>query len=164
MNAILLASMAVAATCFMSPADAHCSAQTIRGLYTFTIQGNVLSPAGTVVQLINGVGIIAFDGVGNLVQEDFVVLNGVQSPGGQTNPSGFHTGETGTYLINPDCTGSATIATGPGNVVNLALVVAGNGATLHNVVSSGTLDGKPVLLQTRADFERIPLQRKAGDD
>lgn len=164
MKAVLFASMAVAATCFISPADAHCSAETIRGNYAFTIQGNVLSPAGTVVQLTNGVGIIAFDGAGNLVQEDFVNFNGVQPPGGLTNPSGFHTGETGTYSINPDCTGSATLKFGAGTVLNLAFVVAGNGATLHNVVSSGTFDGTPVLLQTRADFERIPLQGKAADD
>ncbi len=164
MNAALLASMAVAATCFISPADAHCSDQTIKGDYAFTIQGNVLSPEGTVVQLVNGVGIVAFDGVGNLVQEDFGIYNGVPSPGGPTNPSGFHTGETGTYSINPDCTGSATLVFGPGTGLNLAFVVAGNGATLHNVVSGGTIDGVPVLLQTRADFERISLQRKAADD
>ena len=49
-------------------------------------------------------------------------------------------------------------------MLNLAFVVARNGATLHNVVLGGTIDGMPVLLQTRADAERITSQRKAADD
>ena len=164
MKAALLASMAVAATCFISPADAQCSNQTIQGDYAFTVQGNVLSPEGTVVQLVNAVGIVTNDGAGNFTQEDFQIYNGVPLSGGPTNPSGFHTGETGTYSINPDCSGSATLVLGPGSVLNLALVVAKNGATYHNVVSSGTIDGVPVLLQTRADAERITSRRKVADD
>ena len=165
MNAAVKASMAFLTTCLTAaPADAFCSAQTLRGNYAFTVQGNALSPEGAVVALINGVGIVAFDGVGNLIQEDFIVFNGVQSPGGPTNPSGFHTGETGTYSVNADCTGSTTLVLGPGNSLGLAFVIAGNGATVHTVVASGTVNGSPALFQTRSDMERIPLQKKNGED
>jgi hypothetical protein len=137
-------------------ANAACSNRTIRGDYAFTVQGNALSDDGTrVVGLINGVGIISFDGSGNLAQQDYVLINTQQIPGGASNPSGFHTDQTGTYKINADCTGDAVIRTGPGNELNLALVVSNGGNSFHTVVTSALVNGSPVKFQTRSDAERI---------
>ena len=137
-------------------AQAACSSRTIRGDYAFTVQGNVLSPDGAqVVGLITGVGVISFDGSGNLAQEDYVLINTQQIPGGATNPSGFHTDQTGTYKVNSDCTGDAVIRTGPGNELNLALVVSNGGNSVHTVVTSALVNGSPVKFQTRSDLERI---------
>ena len=51
-----------------------------------------------------------FDGAGKLTQVDFVVTDGKPSPGGDSM-TGFHfqAGETGTYKVNSNCTGSAEI-------------------------------------------------------
>ena len=152
--------LAAAAGCLFAlvsgAAQAACSNRTIRGDYAFTVQGNVLSEDGTrVVGLINGVGVVSFDGNGNLAQEDYVLINTVQIPGGASNPSGFHTDQTGTYKVNADCTGDAVIRTGPGNELNLALVVSNGGNSLHVVVTSALVNGSPVKFQTRADHERI---------
>jgi hypothetical protein len=156
MKKILVAAAGCSLALVSGAAQAACSNRTIRGDYAFTVQGNVLSEDGSrVVGLINGVGIISFDGNGNLAQQDYVLINAVQIPGGATNPSGFHTDQTGTYKVNADCTGDAVIRTGPGNELNLALVVSNGGNSLHSVVTSALVNGSPVKFQTRADNERI---------
>lgn len=137
-------------------ADAACSNRTIRGDYAFTVQGNVLSEDGTrVVVLLNGVGIVSYDGNGTLVQEDLVVANGKPPAGGPQNPSGFTTGETGTYTINSDCTGTSHLVLGPGYELHVALVVSNNGNSVHSLVTSGIFNGVPTNFQTRGDAERI---------
>jgi hypothetical protein len=137
-------------------ADAACSNRTIRGDYAFTVQGNVLSEDGTrVLALLNGLGIISYDGNGNLVQQDLIVANGKPPTGGPQNPSGFTTGETGTYTVNSDCTGTQRLVLGPGNELNLVLVVSNNGNSVHSMVTSGTANGVPTNFQTRGDAERI---------
>jgi hypothetical protein len=137
-------------------AQANCSNLTIRGDYVFTLHGQGLTPDGTTsTGLLDGVGVISFDGHGKLVQEDFVVRNGTQVPGGPPNPSGFHTGETGTYSVNADCTGNANIVLGPGNERALALVISKSAQTIHAVVSSAVIGGQPGVAQVHSDFERI---------
>jgi len=62
-----------------------------------------------------------FDGEGNLTDVDHVVLNGVP-PAEEWRPG------TGTYTINPDCTGSAVINTGnPPIPLHFVVVNRGNG-------------------------------------
>lgn len=68
-----------------------------------------------------------FDGMDNLKQVDFVVHNG-------TVPPGWRPGN-GTYSINPDCTGSATITPSTGAVINLEFVVLKNGCEIRTVVA-----------------------------
>ena len=136
-------------------ARADCSDDTIRGNYTFTVHGQSLSADGTTsTGLIDGVGVTNFDGAGNVTQEDFIVKNGTEVPGGPPNPSGFHTEETGTYSINSDCTGSAEITLGEGNTRTLALVISQGGFAIHAIVSAATVGGSPAVLQVYSDFER----------
>jgi hypothetical protein len=139
-----------------SVAHANCSESTIRGDYAFTVHGQALSTDGaTTTGLIDGVGIISFDGGGNLTQEDFVVRNGTEVPGGATSPDGFHIGESGTYSVNDDCTGTANIVLGPGNTRTLALVISNSGRSIHAVTSAALVTGSPSLLQVHADYEKI---------
>jgi hypothetical protein len=132
-----------------------CSNSTIQGDYTFEVHGETLSSDGsTVIGEIDGVGVITFDGQGNLSQEDYVVRNGTEAPGGPPNPSGFHTGETGTYTINEDCTGSVNITLSEGNTRTEALVVTRTG-TLHGVLYAATINGAPATLQVATNYQKI---------
>jgi hypothetical protein len=120
------------------------------------VHGNSLSPDGTTsTGRFDGVGIISFDGQGNLVQEDFIVRNGTEVPAGATNPSGFHVGETGSYQVNADCTGVANIVLGPGNERDVALVISRSARSIHAGVSAALIAGQPGLVQVYSDFEKI---------
>ena len=128
--------------------DDVCSNGTIRGEYTFTVHGTTLrnSPAG----LQDGIGIIKFDGSGNFVQEDVILINGVQG-----GPPGFQH-ESGTYRVNPDCTGTMHLVIIPGNVTrDKALVVSRDGRNIHAIVTKAVTFG-PDLIEVYNDFEKSP--------
>ena len=133
-------------------AQANCSNATIQGNWTFTVHGNALTPNGAAVARIDGVGIITFDGFGNLRQQDFIVVNGVHPP-----PDGFHRNERGQYHIGADCTGKATIDFGDGTSVDLALVVSRAARSIHTVVSSA-LPADSGLRQVYSDLEKADTQ------
>src|SRR5689334_8264209 len=91
------------------------------------VHGHVLSPDGTTsTALIDGVGKATFDGAGNLTQEESTVVNGVKVSGGPANAS-FSTGETGTYIVDADCTGMMTLYLGPGGTRAGAFVITRRG-------------------------------------
>ncbi|HXY01468.1 MAG TPA: hypothetical protein VEI54_11145 [Candidatus Limnocylindrales bacterium] len=122
-----------------------CSIRTLSGDYTFTIQGQIVHPDGS-LDYRAGVAITHFDPVnGSLSQDDFVMSSAfkgpVPTPPSDHAPSGFHTNETGTYTVNPDCTGNASINFPGGIIITLMLVVDPSGDTVHTVVSSVTLPG-----------------------
>jgi hypothetical protein len=111
-----------------SPLMSHastCSNSTIHGSYAFTIHGQVFLPNGPTL-LIDGLAKTTFDGNGNLTQLDAIAVNGNVAPGWASN--------TGTYSVNPDCTGSATITNGNQPPVHLQLIVAQSGNTIHDMV------------------------------
>ena len=73
-----------------------CSNGTIQGEYIFTVHGKTLNPPdGKVTGLQDAIGIIKFDGLGKFIQEDYVLINGVQ-PLPKGSPAGFQH-ESGTY-------------------------------------------------------------------
>lgn len=102
-----------------------CSNATVRGTYAFTIRGQVLLPDGSSL-LITGLARTTFDGEGNITQLDAVADNGNVTPGWR--PS------TGTYSVNPDCTGTYTVTNDPQPPINAQFLVAQSGNTLHSVV------------------------------
>lgn len=128
-GAALLISFGIWAT---SASAQSCSNATLNGEYGFTITGQILT--GPKAGPATGVALTHFDGAGTLTQEDFVVHNGVA-------PSGFQTGESGTYTVNSDCTGSAVInfPTGapPINLMFVVTKIANNrGEEIRTVVSN----------------------------
>lgn len=172
---LLAVALLVPAARAQDAGKAACSNLTIKGNYAFRISGFILSSTTppAVVNYRDGVAITSFDGNGNLHQVDFVIGNGlpsVNNPSDLDQTSGFNTGETGTYQVNPDCTGSAEIdfpappageVALAGAVIKLKFVVSDHGRKINTVVSSlvpphplGT-PGTPVLANIHSDAERI---------
>jgi hypothetical protein len=83
--------------------DRDCSNRTPFGAYGSASEG-VLLPAPGVVLQFRSVQLTHFDGKGNLTWVEHTVING--TPAGPD-----WTAATGTYTVNPDCTGAATVNT-----------------------------------------------------
>ncbi len=112
----------------------RCSNRTLKGDYGCSVQGvllNVpgLSPEATFVAVTTS----HFDGRGNVTGTEHAVVNGMSfNPGWDMN--------SGTYTVNPDCTGRAAVST-PNSAVplDLYLVVVDNGKEFRQVLNSSAL-------------------------
>jgi hypothetical protein len=126
--------------------DLGCSNATLKGAYAFSVL-TVAAPPGfpNVV-----VGLATFDGKGGLTQEDYAGGSGVTP---------FHTGETGTYMVNSDCTGFETIDLGAGVVIENAFVISNGGRSVHGVVGELTLEGTAAPAQSRFDGWKVASER-----
>ena len=102
-----------------------CSNSTIQTSYAFTIHGTVLLPDGSNL-LIDGLAKTKFDGHGNITQLDAVAANGNVAPGWRSS--------TGTYSVNPDCTGAFTVSNGDQPPIHAQFIVAQSGNTIHAMV------------------------------
>lgn len=102
-----------------------CSNSTIRGSYAFTIHGTIFLPDGSTL-LIDGIAKETFDGKGGETQVDAVATNGMLTPGWRPG--------TGSYSVNPDCTGTQTIVVSGMPDLHLQFIVAQGGNTIHQVV------------------------------
>jgi len=103
-----------------------CSDHTLRGSYAFAIDGTII--AGPNRLLLRGLAMTEFDGRGNLTQVDFTTINGAPA-GADWRPA------VGSYEVDSDCTGTMQIIPGDGSpTLNLKLVVADHGRTVHNIV------------------------------
>jgi hypothetical protein len=112
----------------LSPLMSHASAcrdSTIRGSYAFTIHGTIFLPNGSTL-LIDGIAKEPFDREGNETQVDAVATNGMLAPGWRPG--------TGTYSVNPDCTGTQTIVIPGRPDLHLQFVIAQGGNSIHQVV------------------------------
>jgi hypothetical protein len=116
-----------------------CSNGTLEGTYGLTISGTrpVPSMPGTIEQLI-GVGIRTFDGNGNFSQ----VTNEKGSVTGLPLPN---RSLSGTYSINPDCSGTLTLNI-PGLAFSIAydIVVVNHGREFESLVATP----QPVMVTT----------------
>jgi hypothetical protein len=108
-----------------------CSNATILGDYGTQIEGTILGPNLPLRTL----ALVHFDGKGNLTGVDHVVLNGVP-PQEEWRPS------SGTYNVNPNCTGSAAFNVAPGNPpINLHFIVVNDGRQILEVVDGSAITG-----------------------
>ena len=123
---LFLLTLALAASSTLTAHASECSNLTIKGRYAFTIHGTVFLPNGFTL-LIDGIDKITFDGKGNLRQVDAVATNGILTPGWRPG--------TGTYSVNPDCTGTQTIVIPGMSDLHLQFIVAQSGNTIHQVVT-----------------------------
>jgi len=108
----------------------HCSERTLIGDYGFVAEGALLPAPGVSLQF-GSVGMAHFDGNGNLTWIEHTVIAGVlQGPG-------FGTTATGTYNLDPDCTGTAVVNTPNSSTpLNLGLVIVKQGSEFHTVLDT----------------------------
>ncbi len=139
----LLALALVVSSPLISHASA-CSNSTIRGSYAYTIHGQVFLPNGPTL-LINGLARTTFDGEGNLTELDAISANGNVAPGWVSN--------TGTYSVNPDCTGTITVTNGNQPQIHGQMIVAQSGNTIHEMLIDPGF-------ATTADGERIHTSKQ----
>jgi hypothetical protein len=101
-----------------------CSVATLNGGYAFSQPGwaPLAGQQGNQLPFFN-VGVVAFGGTGTLSVSFTSVTRGVVST--ET--------DAGTYTVNPDCTGSISITTGPGAGVAFNTVIIGRGAELFGI-------------------------------
>ena len=132
-----------------------CSNATLSGDYAFTVSGKIFHPDGT-VDTRAGVAMTHFDGAGLLTQNDYLMSSSIyvasgandgHVPGPPDPNTGFNTAETGSYTVNPDCTGKMEIDFPPppnavtGTVIKLKIVLSNGGRIVSTVVSSLTPPG-----------------------
>jgi hypothetical protein len=162
-NGMLAASIALPALSGAARAqsDEGCSNATLKGEYAFGV--TAYTPPGLPEgppQVVAGIKI--FDGKGKFTQRDY--RGDSLRTTGQTD---FSTGETGTYAVNSDCTGSAVINQNvpgtppPHGVIKIMFVISGGGRHIHEVVSEFIPPGftTPQPTQTSADDWKVASEQ-----
>ena len=124
---------------YSGPFDDHndgphkrCSNRILTGDYGIQIEGARIDANGAVLRTL----VLAhFHGDGTLAEIDHVVLDG-QPPEEEWRPS------TGTYKVNQDCTGSASIDVAPGfPPLGYHFIVVNQGRKFILVVDGGAING-----------------------
>ena len=136
---LLTLALAASSTLTLTAHASACSNSTIQGSYAFTIHGTVFLPDGSTL-LIDGIAKQTFDGKGNLTQVDAVATNGILTRGWRPG--------TGSYSVNPDCTGTQTIVISGMPDLHLQIIVAQSGNKIHQVATDPGL-------ATTAEGERV---------
>ena len=108
------------------PGTGPCSNRTLFGEYGLTVEAMLLGPNLP----LRAVVMQHYDGKGNITQVDHVVVGG-RPPAQEWTPG------TGTYTVNPDCTGVEMLNT-PSVPAPLLIhfVVVNNGKQINQVVDS----------------------------
>jgi hypothetical protein len=118
-----------------------CTNATLKGDYAFSVIDNDSPP-------LVAVGIGTFDGKGGFSQIDY---RG-DSLGLDPAATNFVGPETGSYQVNPNCTGSQVVDLGV-VVVENRFVISDGGRAIHAVVARARLpDGTVLHGQTRVEF------------
>jgi len=109
------------------PDRGHCTNETLRGDYGFTITGiRPATPGGPQVALV-GTALTTFHGDGTFDQFDNINVDSPADPFQPDRPG------TGTYNLNPDCSGSMTLTAG-GVTLDLSIIVVANGREVRTAV------------------------------
>lgn len=98
----------------------ECSVATLEGSFVRRDAGFVTAPP-TIAGPLAGVSLVTFDGYGALTSAGFASLNGNVS----------ESKATGTYSVNPDCTGTYTTLSSTGRTGTAFFVIADNGNEIH---------------------------------
>jgi hypothetical protein len=110
----------------------RCTNRSLQGNFATMVEGYFL--AGPAQVPLRSVALTHFDGRGNVSQVDHAVVDGMTPPADWT-PA------TGTYRVNPDCTGESelNIPGNPASPLSIRFVIADDGNLLLSVLSeSGT--------------------------
>lgn len=107
-----------------------CGNSSLSGSYGFSISGTAIDPSSGGTEEIIGVAMTQFDGRGGLTQVDNI--HGALS-GTVTDRSG-----SGTYQVNPDCSGTMTLnVPGIPFPIQLRIVVVDKGHEVRTAVMGG---------------------------
>ena len=136
---LLLLTLALAASSTLTAHAIACSNLTIQGTYAVTIHGTVFLPNGFTL-LITGLAKPTYDGNGNITQLDAVAVNGNVAPGWRLS--------TGTYSVNPDCTGTFTVSNGDQKPIDGQFIISQSGNTMRQMVTDQGI-------ATTAEGERV---------
>lgn len=135
----------LAAPAFAQQLPTTCSNALLHGDYAFTINGQIIPPGQAAFVPQQGVAMTSYDGNGHLIQVDYVVSNAVPAinAGTAVNANGFRENESGTYTVNPDCTGSLTINfytkfDTKAATIQIKFVLAKSGREIREIVQSIT--------------------------
>ena len=132
---MFLLTLALAASSTLTAHASGCTNRTMQGAWVQSLQGLIFLPDGTSL-VLTGVTKTTYDGLGNLTALDASGVNGNVPPGWRTG--------TGSYTVNPDCTGIETISF-PGQAdIHTQFVLAQSGNKLHyvNVAAGISLSGE----------------------
>ncbi len=113
-------------------AQSGCTNANLNASYAFKFTG-FSAPHKSVVEPevpTAVVGVIPFDGAGNVSYKLTLVVNGSLFP--------IQTG-TGTYTVNSDCTGSVAFTTGDLIGINFNIVIIGGGTELFGILTNSGL-------------------------
>ncbi len=106
----------------------NCSIHTLNGCYGSTITGTLLPNPGPFAGPVAGVVLQNYDGRGGFTQIDTVTIGGVLVASGRSS--------SGTYTVNPDCTGTKTINFPGQPPLQLTFVLDDSGKEIRAVVTN----------------------------
>ena len=114
-----------------------CSNRTLRGDYGFTIEGILGIPGPQLPPglglTLRGVAMTHYDGRGNFTQMDHVVV--AFAPASEDWTPG-----SGTYIVNPDCTGTAVLNSAENPIpLTLHFVIVKEGKEIRQVVDENAV-------------------------
>jgi hypothetical protein len=115
----------LAASSTLTAESRDCSNRTLKGTWANSIHGKLFLPDGSTL-LIDGIVKTTYDGEGNFTQVDAVADNGNITPGWRPG--------SGTYTVNPDCTGTSTVVVPGMPDLHMQFIVSPSGNTSHFVI------------------------------
>ena len=125
--------------------DNECSNATLRGSFGFTSTGTLLALPPPLAGPFAEIGRQTFDGTGDNTEGTATL---------STNGTIGHVTFFGTYVVNPDCTGSMTLFVLPlGRTITLDFVIDDDGAELRALLTS-TPSGNTESRVYRKQFSR----------
>jgi hypothetical protein len=143
---IVLATVFVLGILPTAQADEHkdCSNASLQGSFGFTSTGTLLALPAPSAGAFAEIGRQTFDGHGNTEGTATATANGNLR----------HFTFQGTYVVNPDCTGSMTLLVSPINsTVPLDFVIDDDGAELR-AITTGNVPGNTETRDYRKQFPR----------
>jgi len=141
-----------------SALDKRCSNATLKGTFAEKDTGFITNPAPTPASLFAGVNLETFDGKGSITATGFATVDGNGGP--QT--------ETGTYTVNPDCTGSYAVQVSPGGFTAHAFFVIDDGGNELQIIVTdpGTVINclaRRLTPRSEVPGERLPAESRPAD-
>ena len=138
--------------------DFGCSNATLKGEYAFGVT-NYAFPLVVA-------GVRVYDGKGNFTERGYA---GDSVPAQFSPPAGQPGAQSGTYHVDPDCTGSGEldlnvpVPSGSTGVVKFLFVISNGGRHIHAVVSEYTPPGSsgPVPAQTSEDDWKVASEQNS---